>query len=407
MRGAGWWIAIAGLVGCGTGPGGTGPIVVSGRVLDLVGRPFPNVTVLVGSRPSVVTDAAGAFSVTEVSTPYDLTAIPPPNILITTLYRGLTRRDPTLVFGFVQPQQDNSGYLTGTIVGGAAPGTLLLTTWLAWASPEIIVSSNVDPAFSLLYRWNGPSTSAGRAHALQWIQDAEGLPSTYTGAAEASTALQNGGATPPITLSLQPVTTASLSGSVSSPAAYPLAEIDLAEYFPDGAFVSLGFDMSPSSSFSYAIPDGIGATTTVIASSSLVPPDTAYTSTRRSGVTAASGALAITLPSPAELTSPAQGATGVTAATEFSWTPLASAIYRLEVRCGRATVRTYTQQTTARVPDLSAQGLGLPPGATCQWRVYAQTAFGDMDEFAGNPRWAGSDFSGSSTWSAARSFTIP
>jgi hypothetical protein len=102
--------------------------------------------------------------------------------------------------------------------------------------------------------------------------------------------------------------------------------------------------------------------------------------------------------------SPPEGATGVTAATEFSWTPVASAIYLLEVKCG-ATLRTYTRQTTARVPDLSAQGLGFFPGGTCGWRVYAQTAFTDMDDFAGHPRWVGSDYGGSSTRSAFRSFT--
>ena len=43
----------------------------------------------------------------------------------------------------------------------------------------------------------------------------------------------------------------------------------------------------------------------------------------------------------------------------------------------------FTTGTTARLPDLSAQGMGLPPAASYSWQVLAVGPHANLDSAAG------------------------
>src|SRR5262249_48673826 len=68
--------ALALLFGCGGDSGGGGSATISGKVVDDIGQPLANRTVLIGSI-STTTDSSGAFTLKGVATPYDLTILAP------------------------------------------------------------------------------------------------------------------------------------------------------------------------------------------------------------------------------------------------------------------------------------------------------------------------------------------
>ncbi len=85
------------------------------------------------------------------------------------------------------------------------------------------------------------------------------------------------------------------------------------------------------------------------------------------------------------LSLPVDAATGVTTTTPFSWTPLSSAIYRMQV-VGPANQPTYVVFTGANsgtIPDLTALGLGIPKNTLYTWSLTAYGPFANIDAAAG------------------------
>jgi hypothetical protein len=79
-----------------------------------------------------------------------------------------------------------------------------------------------------------------------------------------------------------------------------------------------------------------------------------------------------------------EGATGVDTSTDFVWTPVAGGIHLL-LFVGSSSDPTYfivTAGSRARIPDLAAQGLGLPSGRQYQWGLIGLGPFAGIDAFA-------------------------
>ena len=83
-------------------------------------------------------------------------------------------------------------------------------------------------------------------------------------------------------------------------------------------------------------------------------------------------------------TSPPAAATGVNLGTNFTWTAFTGGISLAIFRPTGATptywIFTADAQTT--IPDLTAEGLGLPTGGGYLWFVYGFAPFASIDAFA-------------------------
>ena len=103
MRTMSWFLAGTVLVaGCVTdpkgalGPPGSATITVIGRVLTVLNQPAAGVSVALTGQPATLTDASGNFTVTDVIAPYDAVVVDGSG-QTASLYKGLSRTDPTLV----------------------------------------------------------------------------------------------------------------------------------------------------------------------------------------------------------------------------------------------------------------------------------------------------------------------
>jgi len=83
-------------------------------------------------------------------------------------------------------------------------------------------------------------------------------------------------------------------------------------------------------------------------------------------------------------TAPADGATGVDTTTDLVWSPVASGLHVL-ILSGGGNDPAYlivSAGAHAHIPDLSAQGLGLPPGRAYDWILVAIGPYASIDDFA-------------------------
>ena len=88
-------------------------ITVNGFVKDFDGEPVSGVSVYVKGKTPSVTDANGAFSIADVTTPYEI------RVILSTqqtgvIYQGLTRPDPTLLY-FTSLTTSKSATISGNV----------------------------------------------------------------------------------------------------------------------------------------------------------------------------------------------------------------------------------------------------------------------------------------------------
>jgi len=96
--------------------------------------------------------------------------------------------------------------------------------------------------------------------------------------------------------------------------------------------------------------------------------------------------LVVNLATPCTPVAPLHYAMDVTTATDFSWTPMSGTTYQLYVYGYSNALPfyvVYTTATSARIPDLTAAGLPLPPSGAFGWNVNAYGPVDSVDELAG------------------------
>jgi hypothetical protein len=90
---------------------------------------------------------------------------------------------------------------------------------------------------------------------------------------------------------------------------------------------------------------------------------------------------------PSVFSSPVANATGVSTATDFSWTTLPGGIHLVIISSSAtATAPAYylvTTGSTGRIPDLSSLGVVLPASTAYGWVIEAIAPWASVDEFAG------------------------
>ncbi len=149
-----------------------------------------------------------------------------------------------------------------------------------------------------------------------------------------------------------------------------------------------------------------GATATLIATA--LYAGTNVSATQLAGISPGTANVVVDLPTPCTAVVPADHATNVGTTTDFTWTPMTGTVYVLFL-LGSGTSPNYfvfTAATSARIPDLSAQGLGL--SGAFRWVVNAFGPVASVDDLAGAAALhlvgAGSYFGGTTS---PRDFTNP
>jgi hypothetical protein len=336
-----------------------------------------------------------------VTPPYDLTAL----VTIAggaksaSVYLGLARADPTISVQLTPMVTSNTGTVFGSIVGGDPLGTSGDLTEVVWGSsqPPMVEGGFADPSsppYILELSWpQDVPAITGNVHALQWAIDSHGMPASYKGYAVSTGVIVASGASINQNLVLSAPGTTTVGGSLTLPSGISEAAKAGVVVFDDLAEITVADDglPVPTTSFSYLFPNISGATAAVAAFGATEgaggPEATGIVTAEMSGIALGTTNVAFALPTPISGILPADAATSVGTTTDFSWTAVAggNTVYLFELT-GAPTQPSYvvfTTATTARIPDLTAQGLGLPSGASYLWTVFAVGPHSSLDSAAG------------------------
>jgi Carboxypeptidase regulatory-like domain len=355
---------------------------VNGTVVDIEGQPASGQTVLItsgGFSQMTTTDANGAFSVLSVPPSYSATVIQSTQAI---QYQGLTRRDPTLgAFFFLT--NNRSASLAGSLSGGTYPEPSGYQTQIVFNSPQTTRSLG-DPtsgSYSKSIPWPGPSTTVGSLYALQ-IHNVAGLPADYPGYGTLSNvSLADMGSVSGQNVSLSPVTSGALSGTITPPAGYTVAYKAVSLQVATSVSLSVIFDVTSSTTFNYVTPAVASTSLNVAAAATSAAGE--FSGVLKASQSANGTGLSFTIPAAPTLTAPANGSTGVTTSTPFSWTTYPNGIYELEATSATGPKFVIlTAATTATIPDLSSYGLPLPASTSYTWVIVGLAPVSTIDLLA-------------------------
>lgn len=350
------------------------PLTVSGRVVDFFRRPLPNIPVTIGD-VTVATDALGQFSIPEVTAPYSasLTVSYERNnspAHYGYVFEDLTRLDPTLQVYAGAPERGT----TLTVAIQSADFTEPTREALfAFTSPDGSITASLGSAETLLVSpsWSGPATITGAAHALL-VRRGGTLSSDPPVAYEAHQAstLAVSDAIPATTgfnLGAQTIPVATISGSASGGSAADRSN-SISLRFADGVVLPLIDESAPTAGFSYVVPVLPGASLSVAAADGFTAP---FAVTHRENIAPGQTGLALSVPNPVTLGSPAGGAV-VDGATPFVWSAVAQTastfVWHLEFVDTFQGMFIVTNRTTVTLPEF-ADGLAVPPDTAVFWSV--------------------------------------
>jgi hypothetical protein len=388
------------LLGCGAGSGnpgnpdagGGGNTTVNGQVLDNLGLGLRGRTLIVGGK-STTTDANGQFTVSGISTPYDLVIIEPAPDKVAVVYKDLTRTDPkvldiamcSILIACDVLSPSHSALVGGAVNGGDTFTPSWSLTGVSWGSPDgFVYASSFDNPYTLTVNWSGPATTTGAVRALRWTTDHNGTVTGYYGhGTRTGVSLTADGTVSNADITLSVVQVGISLVTINPPGGHQIFGRGVSLNFADGTTFWVSADVLSDSALSLPLPLGIGATATVVATAFGVDAGTSTTA-QLSGVRPGTSGATLSLPAPAMITAPLDGATGVDANTDFAWTPLARGIHILFLN-GAGDDPSFvivSGGTDTRIPNLSAQGLGLPSGRPYNVGLWAVGPYTSIDAFA-------------------------
>ncbi len=367
-----------------------GGIAVSGQVVDLNSVPVTGAPVVLSSSTGTQTelsDSNGAFSFGNVQTPYTLSAVYSVQSIAVT-YQGLTIGSPTIQLP-ITLGGNNYAAVAVSVDGGVYPQPSNYRTTAAFISPQASQSVALSPAGTqdINPSWLGPSTITGSVYALQaeYADATYTVPLAYIGYATLENIAVEDTGYVPVALTLAPIATGTLSGTVTQPPGSTLSAIALTLLPVSTSSTGLFFldDQTGSTSFSYTTPSIPGTALQL----EVYSGDTAgnYGRAIVTGLAPTTTNLAITIPASPTLLAPVNGATGVTASTEFSCTTFSSGIYEFSIVSNNDPLSYYifSESPTVTIPDLSAAGFAVPPsGSPYAWSVSGYAPVTSVDQLA-------------------------
>ncbi len=407
----------------------TSTITVSGTVRG--GR--SGITVGMIGKPSVTSGAGGVFTFTDVTPPYDLYTVIDTGCGTSLAsatksvfyYDGLTRPDPVVTAdtAFVMVAQASYCLAIGILycadcsapttsarsVGGTGNGTDRVVG--QWGAPggSFTVGSVSASTITGTAEWFSGTNSTSNLYLIQFTRKTTEAPDTYLGFAKSAqtTITKSTGPAQSIPVTFVAVgSTATLTGTLNQPPGYPAAQIKLRQEF--GSVSTELWSTTATNTVDATIPliPAAGGTN-LYAYSAMGSANSAYVYPLSQNTT-----INFTMPTAAVQLAPDPGATGVTTATSFMWTPSTNALSEVTMSGGGRFYKIYTtasQLTPPVIPEAT-----FPGGASMSWAVggYGPNSSGVNDAAAQNEleQVSAADFQGPAhfyTYSGSRSFTTP
>jgi hypothetical protein len=351
-------------------------IQIGGTIKNAFGNPLENATVSIGLK-TTATNAAGAFTLTDIATPYTIT-VQPVGTSIKHEFINLTRADPTLVlFGFQGGVPlSTSSTLNGTLSAGAGfPNPANHSAYVAFASPtggtgiQTLLPSQ-GPNYSFDATWTGSSLQAGTLFALQGSV-VPSIPTllafaNYTGFAKKSISLSNG-IPSANNLALTAVTNQAMTINLTLPAGAALSQKRMFLTLGSRSAFPLSVDTGTALSSTYATP-AVGQTLGVVINAKVGSRAIIW---QKVGLQA-NEIVSANLPTPVLLTAPSGAPNSVPLNTTLTWSNVPNSVYLLALG---ATV-VYTTQP--------AYATTLNANTSYGWIVSSVGSFSSLDEFAGD-----------------------
>jgi hypothetical protein len=290
---------------------------VKGKVVDRWGAPVGNATVQIAAT-QVSTDDAGAFTIDDVASPYELSMLVEGDGWV---FQGLTRRDPTLQVFRGHP----SHYTYVTVTSGnavlGANDQLSLAAGMPTGSKEY-ADIGIDSSVSFAPNWEGGTTTSSTIHGLEWTKSAAtGLPTAYKAYDAKSLALADG-VDAMLTLAMAPKVIASMAvtGSVTArvtPIGSGTRTNSVFVRFKSGASIQVVDDTPAQAGFSYITPTIADSSITVAAwEGSYYGP---LGMVHKDGLSPGDATGALDIPAPPGLLAPQYDATQIDESSSFSF----------------------------------------------------------------------------------------
>ena len=315
-----------------------------------------------------MTGADGRFAIAGVVPPYALEVVLAGTPILAGRYEGLTRSDPTIVFLWLfTTGEPNTATIAGTVSGGDPVGTAGDFTAAIFQHrgrplrprrhrrhiPKQPLHLARGAVGARVNHRRGPrppveeptlGTATDRVHRLRRPRGNRPLQGAAVEGADVTlTAPGNAG----------------IGGTVIPPDGYTVLSKALAVELAGLTAIPLGHVDTADRDFTFVVPEGIPATSSVTAEAQLVGVGTTFR--RVSGL--APRQVGVSLPSPRRRTrSPADGARDVTAGSEFSWTPLQNGVHFAVFNGGGGAPGVYVVTAGTHIRMLE-----LPSGSTYHW----------------------------------------
>jgi len=352
-------------------------VTVNGYVKDIDGEPISGATVIIKGKSPTTTGANGNFSVSNVTIPYEARLIISGFQQAAVVYQGLTRLDPTL-FYLGSTTNSKTATISGNVPAAAGKNTLVF--FVSGSEAWYATANQTTGAYIIYADWRGTTSSfTGSIQVLRWTPNSNGLPQLYDAyGLENNVTISTGG-----TLSNHNFTSSdftdpaeqSITGSITRPSSsYSIKNKNLYINFGN-AYIPIAGEsgMALTDNFSYTVPSITGATFQIDANAEVSAlPSNRITLYSKKGINGGSTGINITLASAPQLNLPANNGTGIDTTTQFLWTEGSGAginiVYMLPMGQG-PTFFIFTDDNSTYIPNLSPQGLGLPPFQPYQWLV--------------------------------------
>ncbi len=358
------------------GGGGGGERTITGKVLyGGVNQPVAGAAIDVVGYGSTTTDSSGNFSLSNVPATYDIGVTLGDRI---TLYKGLTRSNPTLVLYGAYPTRHTSGDIWGHLSNDDGQ-EVSSDTWVIFGGPGIAANSSAIDSWSDYDFTNGIDWYGTQATGNLFALAGFGTSSPRVGK---STSITLDSTIRVRDLTLSAVSAYRLAGYCNKPSAYSLDSKEVGVklspkagiYVSDDSF-STYFDL-----YSAAVSGGEPY-------ASCKASDGSSTSSARQGPFSWSNtSISLSIQDAPHALSPSEGATNVGTGSSFSWTGFSGGIHVLTLgpRTGYSgpTIHVVTSATSLSFPSLSQFGVSLPAGAGYAWSVEGYAPLSSTDDAA-------------------------
>jgi hypothetical protein len=349
---------------------------VRGTLRSVRGVPLQGFTVLIG-QSTAVSNARGEFTIENVPPEYDLVVLPNSSngAVQAHVYIDLTTRQP------VPRITISETFLRAPVRGTFSPAlqqgeTLGVGFKAANQEVEGQILANGGSTFGPFdVRWTSNTTISGEIFALKWSVGTEGNVTGYQGWVRQPMNLSSS-APASIDLQLGTASTLEVTGTLRFPQGTFLRADLTVENLSVFSRPVVPAPAATSHTYAYPVPVGVGAAARILSFSGGPLVES------RARLTDSVTTIDFELPAQPNLALPVNDASGVDSTTEFAWTAVPNAIYRLSVTTqptgGGYLV--HTAATNGKIPDLTSKGVPLAAG-THQWAVEALGPADKVDSY--------------------------